>query len=263
MVAALGAALIALNWTRSYWGAANEPLAEPVASRHRQTPEGNRVIRRDATEPASPDSAWNDLASWADQMTAGRPSSYQQALDAPPEQDIRFGTPIRMRAIEDPELTNDSFLQQSPPIRQIEINGEVLTESQIEYVRGEGQIVVCALRGKGIDVRVIDLQPEGNAVSLGALPKLNFNESRRWWIPDWYKISDFVFLGHSCEEDAKSEGIIMSHFYLYDLKSKTLSTLLLPSEISPYQQIALTGIDPGKRQIGIATDAGGAFRLEF
>jgi len=193
---------------------------------------------------------------WVKRMTADRPGSFQKVLDAPPGEPIHFGDPVRMRILDGAKLKNLPFETQDLEPASLSINGESFDASRFIYIRGDARIAACRIRGKSIDVRVLEFTGKKTARLVGHLPPINYNESRRWWIPDWYMIDKSSFLGFSLEEDAKSEEVLTSHFYIYHIPSKTLSTLVIPSGVSPYQQLTVIGINRKTKTIKVSDAAG-------
>lgn len=85
------------------------------------------------------------------------------------------------------------------------------------------------------------------------LPAVNFGEGRRWFIGQWFWLSEDKLIGTSSEEDARGYDYAETRFYLFDLPNTTLSRIQLPEGlgIAPRQYVKLTGLDSSEGRLRI------------
>jgi hypothetical protein len=204
---------------------------------------------------------WKTKEKWAENMVADRPEKYQKSLDEEAPEDLKFGAAIRLRLIKEKDGARLSYLDDKNQV-SVKVDGMSSNIKQYAYGR-RGNMIIIGFPDREEASRIVHLNNETAGKTAATLPKFNYHEKRRWYIDGWAWISEKELLGLSHEEDGKSEGIVKSHFYYYDMKSKTLCTLVLPDEVDPYQAIDFHGMNPETGIMKISDEQGNVFYLRM
>jgi len=191
-----------------------------------------------------------------------RPASYQKSLEEPVPADLKFGASVRLSLVDHGEAGRLEYPNDNLSQKVVTVDGRQVNE--LQYVYGQhGNMKILGFPYHTEASRVIKMKNQTEGETVAILPRFNYHERRRWYIDGWAWLSDNELLGLSHEEDGKSEGIAKSHFYSYDMDTKTLRTLVPPDEVDAYQALDFHGMNPETKTMKISDEAGNVFYLRY
>jgi hypothetical protein len=199
---------------------------------------------------------------WVEKVTKNRPRSFQRALDESPPKNLRFSPSKQLENLDGGKASLLDYTINQIPIGRIVIDGKTYDEGGTLGAKNK-DLIIIRFKSETMDNRLVRVADENNCTTIANLPKLNYNENRRWWIQEWSWLSDSELIGSSFEEDDQSSCVVKSHLYLYDYTKETLCTLVPPPGVNPYQTLSLDGINRGARALKMSDESGNIYYLKI